>query len=101
MFAAAAAVGGGIAVVVDQALHHAEITARASALSVALPAAVYVLAVLSLHLGGRAARPAGWAYPVAACCLVAAALAGLPILVSAAVMVVLVATTLVGRRQLA
>ena len=97
VFAAAAAVGGGIAVVVDQTLHHAEISARAAALSVSLPAAVYVASVWALHLGGRTARPGNVAYPVAACCLVIAALVGLPILVTGAVMVALVATTLVPR----
>lgn len=97
VFTAAAAVGGGIAVVVDQTLHHAEISATAAALSVAVPAAVYVMAVWALHLRGDVRRPGSWRYPLAACCIVGAAAVGLPVLATGVSMVVLVLSTLVPR----
>jgi low temperature requirement protein LtrA len=49
VFASAAAVGAGMSVVVDQATHHAEITARAATATVAIPVALYLLSVWVLH----------------------------------------------------
>jgi low temperature requirement protein LtrA len=49
IFASAAAVGAGIAIAVDQATHHAEISANVANVSVAIPATVYLLAVWFAH----------------------------------------------------
>ncbi|OWY59995.1 hypothetical protein B7486_71585 [cyanobacterium TDX16] len=44
-----AAVGAGIAVLVDQQTHHAEISERTAVLSVALPLAIYLVSVWAVH----------------------------------------------------
>jgi low temperature requirement protein LtrA len=49
IFAAAAAVGAGLAVSVDQATHHAEISATTAGAAVAIPVAVFLLALSFLH----------------------------------------------------
>lgn len=50
VFAAAAAVGAALAVVVDHATGHAHLTEEGAALSLAIPVAVYVLAAWSIHV---------------------------------------------------
>lgn len=49
VFAAAAAVGAGLAVAVDQATHHTEITDVAAGAAVAVPVAVYLVCLFVLH----------------------------------------------------
>jgi low temperature requirement protein LtrA len=49
IFAAAAAVGAGLAVSVDQATHHAEIGTTAAGAAVAIPVAAFLLALWFLH----------------------------------------------------
>ena len=49
VFAAAAAVGAGLAVAVDQATHHAKVSAVAAGAAVAIPVAVYLLCLWFLH----------------------------------------------------
>jgi low temperature requirement protein LtrA len=49
IFAAAAAVGAGLAVSVDQATHHAEISVAAAGAAVAIPVAVFLLTLWFLH----------------------------------------------------
>jgi low temperature requirement protein LtrA len=49
VFAAAAAVGAGLAVAVDHATHHAEISAVAAGAAVAVPVAVYLVCLWFLH----------------------------------------------------
>jgi low temperature requirement protein LtrA len=44
-----AAVGSGIAVVVDQQTHHAEVSSRFAVLAVAVPLAVYLVSVWAVH----------------------------------------------------
>jgi low temperature requirement protein LtrA len=55
VLAAIAAVGSGIAVVVDQQTHHAEVTNRFAVLSVAVPLAVYLVSVWAVHHKANAA----------------------------------------------
>jgi low temperature requirement protein LtrA len=70
VFSAAAAVGAGISVVVDQATHHAEVTARAATAAVAVPVALYLLSVWLLHAwrwpAAAGGRPQGLRFAVAA-----------------------------------
>ena len=49
VFAAAAAVGAGLAVNVDQATHHAKVSAVGAGAAVAIPVAVYLLCLWVLH----------------------------------------------------
>jgi low temperature requirement protein LtrA len=49
VFAAAAAVGAGLAVTVDQVTHRAEVSAVAAGMAVAIPVAVYLLCLWFLH----------------------------------------------------
>ncbi|HRV93227.1 MAG TPA: low temperature requirement protein A [Anaerolineae bacterium] len=50
VFASAAAVGAGLAVEIDQALHHAEIGAVAAGATVAIPVAIFVATLWLLHI---------------------------------------------------
>ncbi len=54
IFAATAAVGAGLAVVIDQLTHHAEISAVAAGVAVAIPSAIYVLSLWVLQEHPRA-----------------------------------------------
>jgi low temperature requirement protein LtrA len=49
IFAATAAVGAGLAVVVDQITHHAEISAEGAGMAVAIPVAIYVFCLWLLQ----------------------------------------------------
>lgn len=49
VYAAAAAVGAGLAVAIDQATHHAEISAGTAAAAVAVPVSVFLGALLFIH----------------------------------------------------
>jgi low temperature requirement protein LtrA len=97
VFGAAAAVGAGLAVVVDQVTHHAEVTAGAATAAVALPVTIYTLGVWVLHRS--AATRSRWllAYPVCCVAMLAVAAAGLGVLAVGIVMVMLVATTVRAR----
>lgn len=54
VFAATAAVGAGLAVVIDQLSHHAEISTVAAGVAVAIPSAIYVLSLWVLQEHPRA-----------------------------------------------
>jgi low temperature requirement protein LtrA len=54
IFAAAAAVGAGLAVGIDQALHHAEIGPVGAGAAVAVPVAIYLTVLWTLHVGFQA-----------------------------------------------
>jgi low temperature requirement protein LtrA len=49
VYAAAAATGAGLAVTVDQASHHAKVSARAAGAAVAVPVVVYLVCLWVLH----------------------------------------------------
>ena len=49
VFGAAAAVGAGLAAVVDQATHHAKVSAGSAAAAVAVPVAVYLISLWVIH----------------------------------------------------
>ena len=61
VFASAAAVGAGLAVAVDQASHHAEISSVAAGFAVAVPVTVFIASLWLLHdrPEHRESRPAG------------------------------------------
>ncbi len=56
IFAAVAAIGSGLAVAVDWATHHAEISAATAGLAVAIPTALYLLSLWLLQENPRAER---------------------------------------------
>jgi low temperature requirement protein LtrA len=61
VFASAAAVGAGLAVAVDQATHHAELSSVAAGFAVAVPVTVFIASLWLLHdrPEHRESRPAG------------------------------------------
>jgi low temperature requirement protein LtrA len=86
IFASAAAVGAGVAAAVDVATRHAEASLRTTALAVALPVAVYLMAIWFVHDGRQAGGLAALRLPFAALAAVAAAFAPQPILAIGAVL---------------
>jgi hypothetical protein len=88
-------VGAGISVVVDQATHHAEITARAATATVAIPVALYLLSVWLLHAWRTPGPAGGLRFPVAAG-LVLLATVTESVLVIGLVLAALVASTIVS-----
>ena len=81
VFSSAAAVGAGIGVTVDQAGHHAQISARGATLTVAIPVGLFLLSVWALHLGTPTRSAIRRAMPVVAALLVGLAAIGAPIVV--------------------
>jgi low temperature requirement protein LtrA len=99
VFASCAAVGAGLAVATEHATGHGALTDRGAALAVAIPVAVYVMALWALHH-----RPDEGALPhlgpVAALLILAAPVGPQPYLLVGLVMVVLLALRLVaGQRE--
>ncbi len=94
VFAAAAAAGAGLAVAVDQATHHSELTDLEAGFAATVPVAVYVTMVWALHY--RDKQP-GWhrtfAVPVAAVLIVASAASPEPVLVTGLLLAGLVAVS--------
>jgi F0F1-type ATP synthase assembly protein I len=54
IFGVTAAVGAGLAIVIDQATHHAEISTTVAGMAVALPTAIYVFSLWVLQEHRRA-----------------------------------------------
>jgi low temperature requirement protein LtrA len=99
IFASAAAVGAGLAVAVDHATHHTEISKVLSAYALAVPAAVYLFFVWLLHVRPHLRGLLLVAYPSVAVLILLAPLLPAPDAVVAALLVALVVVTAtVGRR---
>ena len=96
VFSSAAAVGAGIGVAVDEAGHHAHISARGATLAVAIPVALFLLSVWALHLGTATRGPIRRAMPFVAALLVGLAAVGAPIVVLGLVLAGLVAADAVA-----
>jgi low temperature requirement protein LtrA len=100
VFASVAAVGAGLAVSIDHDLHTGHVSGRAAGYAVAVPVAVYLLALWALHLPTK--RRFGLApFPAAAALVLAAPWLAAPVDLIAGVLVVLVAVTLVQRHRAA
>lgn len=98
VFGSAAAVGAGLAVVVDTVTHHAVVSERGAVLAVSIPVALFVLSVWVLHhRGERHTQVADVAYPVAAALVLGLALAGGSVLLVGLVTAALAGITTVGR----
>ena len=99
VFASAAAVGAGLAVAVDQATHHSELTDLQAAFAATVPVALYLLTVWALHVRYK---PPGWhrriAVPVAVVLILAASATPEPVLVTGVVLVGLVGVSVAANR---
>ena len=94
VFASAAAVGAGLAAVVDQVTQHAAVSARGALMAVAVPVALFVLSVWVLHHRTVwSTRLVDAAYPMAAALVVLAAWLAAPVWVVGLILVVLVSVT--------
>lgn len=96
ILASAAAVGAGLAVMVDVATDHAEVSQEVAALAVAVPVATYLLGLWALHELPRPNPVTRAAFPIAAAMTVGAAfLPGAPLVIGgvlAALLAVLLVT---------
>jgi low temperature requirement protein LtrA len=93
IFASAAAAGAGLAVAVDHATHVAEISAMLTGYAIAVPVAVYLLAVWLLHV-----RPLSVLFPVVAVLVLLTPLVPASIDLLAALLVILVAVVSATRK---
>ena len=91
VFSSAAAVGAGIAVCVDEAGRHADLSGRAATLAVAVPVALFLLSVWVLHLGTPSRIHVRRAIPFVAALVVLLAAAGAPVFIIGVVVSALVA----------
>jgi low temperature requirement protein LtrA len=97
VFAAAAAVGAGLAVSVDQSTHHTEISTVTAGAAVAIPVAVYLVCLWFLHdrPDYRQTRAFG---PIAAALILLTPFTGQAVLVTGVILTAMVALKLVVRR---
>jgi len=99
IFASAAAVGAGLAVVVDYETEHTDISRSLAAYAVAVPVAVYLLFVWLLHIRPHQRGVLLIAYPLVAVLTLLTPFGPVPLAMIAALLVVLVAITVtLGRR---
>jgi low temperature requirement protein LtrA len=99
IFASAAAVGAGLAVGVDHATHHAEISSTLAAYAIAVPVAVYLFFVWLLHVRPHQRGLLLLAFPITAVLALLTPLAPASIELLAVLMVALVAVSAsLGRR---
>jgi low temperature requirement protein LtrA len=100
IFAAAAAVGAGLAVTVDRITAHADISATVAGYAVAVPVAVYLFFVWLLHLRPHQRGPMLAVCPAAAAAALLTPLTPAPLETLAAFLVALVVVNVtVGRRR--
>ncbi|WP_328654684.1 low temperature requirement protein A [Micromonospora sp. NBC_00330] len=99
IFAAIAAVGAGLSVSVDHERHLAHISQRTVGYAVAVPAAVFLLTVWLLHVRRQQHGAVVVAFPVVALLALLAPLGPAPVYVMAALLVALVALTILLRRR--
>jgi len=96
IFGATAAVGAGLAVAIDAASHHAEISTEAAGMAVALPTAIYVLCLWILQEHRRANNMIdSLLNPVAAVLILLTPFTGQPVLFTGILLAVLVALRLI------
>jgi low temperature requirement protein LtrA len=99
IFAAAAAVGAGLAVAVDHATHHAAIDTFAAGAAVAIPVALYIFGLLALHQLPRAAsRGLPLLTPAVAIAILLSPATGQAVLATGLLLAALLAVKLVTRQ---
>ncbi|MGC4770603.1 low temperature requirement protein A [Micromonospora sp. DT44] len=99
IFAAIAAVGAGLPVVVDHERHLAHVSGTTAAYAVAVPLAVFLLTVWVLHVRRQQHGAVVVAYPVVAGVALLVPLGPAPVPVLALLLVALVAVTVVLRKR--
>jgi low temperature requirement protein LtrA len=100
VFASAAAVGAGLAVVVDYTTHHAEIGPVGAGAAVAIPAALYLLSLWALHERPRAtSRLEASLAPATVLLILLTPFSGQPVLLTGLLLSALLAIKLVGRHR--
>jgi low temperature requirement protein LtrA len=96
VFLSAAAVGAGLAVAVDQALHQSQLTDREAGFAVTVPAAAYLLTVWGLHVRYK---PSSWmrnyAVPITVALVLISSFTPEPVLITGGLMAALVAINIV------
>ena len=97
IFASAAAVGAGLAVNVDQATHHAKVSAVGAGAAVAIPVAVYLLCLWILH-DRPEYRETRWFGPIAAVLVLLTPFTGYAVPLIGAILASLIAVKVVVRR---
>lgn len=100
VFAAAAAVGAGLAVSVDQATHHSKVGPVGAGAAVAVPVAVFLLCLWFLH-DRPEYRQTRWFGPIAAVVVSLTPFTGYAVLLTGAILASVVALKLVLRREAA
>ncbi len=98
VFAAAAAVGAGLAVSVDQVTHHAKVSAAGAGAAVAIPVAVFLVCLWVLHDRPEYRRTRSFG-PIAAVLVLLTPFTGYAVLLTGGILASLVAIKLVLRRQ--
>ena len=91
VFAAAAAVGAGMEVVVEHEIGHGAVSDLTAALAIAVPVAIYVVGVWALRVLPNATGSVRIAYPVCALLILGLAAMGAPVPITAAALAALVA----------
>ncbi len=92
IFGATAAIGAGLSVVIDQTTHHAEISATAAGMTVAIPTALFVISLWVLQEHPRAKQMIDIVlYPVAAVLILLTPFIGHPVLLTGILLALLVA----------
>jgi low temperature requirement protein LtrA len=97
VFASAAAVGAGLAVNVDQATHHAKISATVAGAAVAIPVAIFLICLWVLHHRPEY-RPTRWMGPAAAALVLLTPFSGQAVLSTGLILSGMIATTLMIQR---
>jgi len=103
VFLSAAAVGAGLAVAVDQATHHSELSNFQAGLALTLPATAYLVTVWALHVRyKRSSWLRNYAVPIAAVLILASSVTPQPALITGALLAALVIVSiLLGPPQVA
>jgi len=98
VFTSAAAAGAGLAVAVDQAIHHSTLTATQAGFAISVPVTVYLLAVWALHYATKAPGPMKtYAVPVGAVLVLASSFTPQPVLGVGVVLTGLIAAAVIAR----
>ncbi len=98
VFGAAAAMGAGLVVVVDQVTDHSELTDVQAAFAFTVPVVVYLVMVWMLHMPFKVSTPLrNFGVPVAACLILLSSFTPEPVLLTGFLLVALVAASIANQ----
>jgi low temperature requirement protein LtrA len=98
VFGAAAAMGAGLVVMVDQVTDHSELTDAQAAFAFTVPVVVYLIMVWMLHMPFKVSTPLrNFGVPVAACLILLSSFTPEPVLLTGFVLVALVAASVANQ----